>query len=312
MPPHLGHVYLCEFAQHWTDELAIVVGTLENEPIPGHLRHQWMRELFPKSQVLHLTDENPQYPHEHPDFWAIWKASLERILPWPVDYVFASEDYGYRLAQELGAEYVPVDHVRTAVPMSGTQMRQAPMTHWDYLPPCVRPYFLKRVCIFGPESTGKSTLSQRLAAHYHTLWVPEYARLVIEQQAGEIHFEDLPRVVKGQLASEAALARQAHKLLFCDTDPLSTTLWSEVLFGKVAPEVAQAAQEHSYDLYLLCDVDVPWVADVVRYLPDERVSFFESCKALLEKQQRPYVVIRGSWEERFARAVRAVDGVLKL
>src|SRR5262249_56697885 len=78
LPPHLGHVYLVEFASRYVDQLTVVVCSLAREPIPGELRHRWMRELFPFDNVVHLRDELPQEPKEHPDFWALWKASLER------------------------------------------------------------------------------------------------------------------------------------------------------------------------------------------------------------------------------------------
>ncbi|CFS06952.1 Putative transcriptional regulatory protein NadR (probably AsnC-family) [Mycobacterium tuberculosis] len=80
MPPHAGHVYLCEFARRWVDELTIVVGSTAAEPIPGAQRVAWMRELFPFDRVVHLANENPQRPWEHPDFWDIWKASLQGVL----------------------------------------------------------------------------------------------------------------------------------------------------------------------------------------------------------------------------------------
>src|SRR5215471_8509021 len=120
MPPHLGHVYLGEFAGRYVDRLTIVVCTLASEPIPGELRYRWMRELFPFCKVVHLTDELPQEPKEDPHFWERWRASLTRILPGKPDYVFASEDYGAKLAEVLGGEFVPVDRTRTAMSISGT------------------------------------------------------------------------------------------------------------------------------------------------------------------------------------------------
>ena len=120
LPPHAGHLHLLDFAQRMADELCVVVGTLAAEPISGALRHAWIRELAPAAQVLHLTDENPQHPAEDPDFWGIWRRSLERILPAPVDLVFASEAYGETLAEVLGARFIPVDLERTALPISGT------------------------------------------------------------------------------------------------------------------------------------------------------------------------------------------------
>src|SRR5688572_21020032 len=94
MPPHEGHLHLVEFARAYCDELTVVVGTLEREPIPGHLRFEWMRELAsPFANVVHLTDELPQDPSEHHEFWALWQSALKRIHPAPLDYVFASEPY---------------------------------------------------------------------------------------------------------------------------------------------------------------------------------------------------------------------------
>src|SRR5262245_18074281 len=139
-----------------------MVGSLASEPIPDELRHRWMKELFPELRVVHLTDENPQQPEEHPEFWRIWHESLLRVLPKPPDWIFASEDYGWHLAEELGARFVPVDRARSIVPVSGTKVRSDPLGYWEYLPERVRPYYLKRVCIFGPESTGKNTLAARL------------------------------------------------------------------------------------------------------------------------------------------------------
>jgi NadR type nicotinamide-nucleotide adenylyltransferase len=310
MPPHLGHVYLVEFASRYAEELTVVVCSLQREPIPGALRCGWMRELFPFQNVVHLTDELPQEPAEHPDFWALWRAALERVLPGRPDYVFASEEYGWKLAEVLGARFVPVDLARGAVPVSGTACRTDSMGNWDYLPRCVRPYFVRRVCVFGPESTGKSTLAARLAEHFGTALVPEYARTLLEAQQGRLEEADLERIARGQIASEEALARNARRVLICDTDVLSTLIWSETLYGACSPWVREQADGRAYDLTLLLDVDVPWVADVVRYLPEDRRGFFERCERELQRRGRRYVVIRGSWEERWEQARRAVEEVI--
>jgi NadR type nicotinamide-nucleotide adenylyltransferase len=308
MPPHAGHVHLVEFARAFVDDLTVVVGTLAREPIPGALRHAWMRELFPTVRVVHLTDENPQDPSEHPEFWEIWRASLERVLPRAPDYVFASDAYGKKLAQVLGARFVPVDPARSAVPISGTRVRADPLGCWEHLPRPVRAYFVKRVCVFGPESTGKSTLARRLAAHFGTVHVPEFARAWLEAKDGEVAREDMPTIARGQLAAEDALAREANRLLFCDTDALTTAIWSEALFGACDPDVRARADARTYALHLLLDVDVPWVPDAVRYLPNDRRAFFTRCVDALGA--RPHVILRGSWDERYEAAVRAVSSLL--
>jgi NadR type nicotinamide-nucleotide adenylyltransferase len=311
LPPHLGHVYLVEFASRYVEQLTVVVCSLQREPIPGAVRFHWMRELFPFDNVVHLTDELPQEPGEHPDFWALWKASLERILPCRPDFVFASEGYGAKLAEVLGGTFVPVDGARSAVPISGTAIRTDPLRHWHFIPRCVRPWFVRRVCIFGPESTGKTTLAQQLADHFATVMVPEYARTLLESQGGRHTEADMVRIARGQIASEEALARNAHGVLICDTDALTTTIWSEVLFGRCNDWLLVQAEKRPYDLYLLLDVDVPWVGDPVRYLPEERKGFFDRCRQALESRGRRYVIIQGTWEQRFARARAAVEEVLR-
>jgi HTH-type transcriptional repressor of NAD biosynthesis genes len=312
LPPHAGHVYLVEVARRLCDDLTVVVGSLARESIPGALRVEWMRALFPGVRVVHLTDENPQDPSEHPRFWEIWRASLLAALPRAPDLVFASEAYGARLAEVLGARFVPVDPGRLALPVSGSAIRRDPLASWAYLPRPVRPYFLRRVSVFGPESTGKTTLATRLAAHLGSLAVPEYARTHLEARpAGTaVSEDDLAAIARGQVASEEALAFEANRVLVADTDPLLTCVWSETLFGRTPAWLAAAAAARRYELTLLLDVDVPWVADAVRYLPDDRAPFFARCEAALRAADRRYVVLRGDHEARFTTACAALDALL--
>ncbi len=310
LPPHAGHVYLAEMASRYADTLFVVVERVRGEPIASALRHAWMRELVPEATVLHLDQELPQDPSEHPDFWSIWQRSLERLLPASPDLVFASESYGPKLAEVLGAAFVPVDPGRAVMPISGTAVRDDVLAAWPYLPPPVRAHFARRICVFGPESTGKSTLAKRLADAFDTTFVPEYARTLIEAQSGELGFDDIDRIARGQRASEDTLARWANRLLICDTDLLTTTIWSEVLYGRCPAWIRAEARARNYTLTILCDVDVPWVDDIVRYLPDERRSFFVRCEEALKAHERPYVVVRGDWDARFATARAAVAEVL--
>jgi HTH-type transcriptional regulator, transcriptional repressor of NAD biosynthesis genes len=311
MPPHAGHLHLIEFARALVDELFVVVGTLADEPIPGALRHAWMTELVPGATVLHLDDELPQDPSAHPEFWALWRRSLERVLPAQPDFVFASEAYGAPLAGLFDATFVPVDLDRGAVPICATQIRADPWTHWDQLPACVRPHFATRVAVFGPESTGKTTLARALARRYASVAVPEYARVWLEQQGQPPIPADMAWIARAQIAAEDSLARACNRLLVCDTDPLATVIWAEALFGEAPEPLASLAAGRRYDLSLLLDVDVPWVADPVRYLPRERerVEFFDRCRAALDAAGRPYEILRGDWDQRWASACAAVDAL---
>jgi NadR type nicotinamide-nucleotide adenylyltransferase len=312
LPPHLGHCYLVDFARHYCDELTVLVCTLEREPIPGDLRYDWMRRLFPDCNVVHITRDLPQTPEEHPEFWEIWRQVVLGEMPDGVDYVFASEDYGFQLAEVLDAEYVPVDHNRELMNVSGTDIRRDPMGNWKFIPDVVRPYYLRRVCLFGPESTGKSTLARDLARHFKTAYVHEYARPLLDFKDGRCDYPDIERIARGQAAAEDALATRATRVLFCDTDPLLTTIWSDVFFGKCPEWVEREAARRQYDLYLLTDVDVPWVDDNQRYFPDarKRREFFDRTHQALIERGRPFVRLSGGWDERFDAAVGAVEGVL--
>ena len=275
MPPHRGHQALVEFGLRFVDRLTVLVCTLKREPISGELRYAWMRELFPAADVVHVTDEVPSDPSEHPEFWSIWTQLIRKRIPRGPDFVFASEAYGQRLAEVLGARFIPVDQARGMVNISATQIRQDPLGHWDYLPDCVRPYYVRRVCIFGPESTGKSTLARDLAVRLGTVHVAEFARGLLDARDGRCDPEDIPVIARGQAAAEDALARQARRVIICDTDVLTTRIWSEVLFGSCPSEVAAEADRRTYDLYLVPDIDVPWVQDGQRYLGHRREEFMK-------------------------------------
>ena len=309
MPPHRGHQFLIEFARQYVQRLTVMVCSLPRDPIPGALRFRWVRQMFPDVDVVHVTDELPQEPKDHPDFWAIWRDACRAAAAGArVDYVFASEDYGNKLAEVLGARFVPVDCARELVPCSGTAVRDDPLRHWEMIPECVRPYFLKRVCVYGPESTGKSTLARDLARAFDTVYAFEYARPLLDPQDGQCFPDDIARIVRGQVAAEEALARQANRVLFCDTDVLTTCVWSEVLFGHTPQWVRDLAERRTYDLYLVTDVDVPWVADGQRFFSEQkqRQAMFDRFLRELTTRGRPYRIVRGTWDERLRTATQAV------
>jgi HTH-type transcriptional repressor of NAD biosynthesis genes len=309
LPPHKGHQYLGDFALNYCDQLTILVCSMDREPIPGPLRFQWMQEMFPRARVMHMHRDIPQYPEEHPDFWNIWRDVVKFYHPEILDYVFASETYGHKLAEVAGAEFVMVDPGRETIPTSGTEVRSNPFKNWWYLARPVRPYFTKKICVFGPESTGKSTLTKNLAKIYNTSYVPEYGRIYTETYGTDVKSADLLRIQHGHIASTSAALREANRILFLDTDPIMTCVWADMLVGHRDGIV----ERHDVaDLYLLCGVDVPWVDDGTRYFPvdDERRKFYEKCKQELIDRKANFVEINGSWDERLVLATKAVDKLL--
>lgn len=172
-----------------------------------------------------------------------------------------------------------------------------------------------KVVLFGPESTGKSTLSELLARHYNTVWVPEYAREYLQDkwnnQRKTCEQKDLIPIAIGQMSLENVLAKKADKILICDTDLLETKVYSEEYYGGfVDPDLDRAATESQYDLYLLSYIDTPWEADDLRDRPTQREEMFRAFERALVNNQRPYVILKGRVKERMNTAVQAIDKIL--
>lgn len=305
-PPHRGHLELIEFASRLVDELTVVVCSLPDESIAGTTRVEWMRELCPGAEICHLDEILPSEPKEDANFWSMWQRALRGCLGRPVDIVFASENYGVRLAEALDARFMPCDLERSAIPISASEIRAAPLKNWSYLPACVRAHYLAKVCVFGPESTGKSTLAADLAEKFSSVHVPEFARTWLELRGGELVESDLQVIAKGQHARMHSLRRVANRVLICDTDVLSTQIWAQRLYGRCDPGIIELAEMNHADHYLLCDVDVPWVADSVRYLPDDRRGFFDQFERALVDRGLSYTRISGDWPQRTRAAVAAL------
>ena len=183
---------------------------------------------------------------------------------------------------------------------------------------------IRKIVIIGPESTGKSTLSQDLAAHFETSWVPEYAREYLLTNGMAYEYEDLLTIAKGQLAleDEQWQALEDHSLplleeggqlpLFVDTDMYVMKVWCEFVFGKCHSFILEQIVERRYDFYLLCNTDLPWVKDELREYPDleTRHKLFLTYKDLLINQSVPWVEISGTGEERLQQAIAAVNKLL--
>ena len=308
LPPHAGHVFMCETAALLCDQLTVLVCSIDAEPIPGALRAAWMADLLPGCRVLHMHREIPQEPADHPDFWAIWRAAIREFHPEPIDEVYGSEPYVFRLAAELEASPILIDPEREIFSITGTAVRADPVRHWDMIPGPVRPYFQKRICLTGPESTGKSTLATRLAAHFSTRCMLEYGRAYdvhYRQGSGwELrHFVDLAVT---HMAMRKALASSAGPLFFEDTDPLQTAVWSLMLMDEIDPALQAILDTMDRpDLYLLLSPEVAWVNDGTRYFGDmrERVRFHGFCERLLRDHGFRFETIEGGdWDDRFRHA----------
>ncbi|MXV14869.1 AAA family ATPase [Hufsiella ginkgonis] len=166
---------------------------------------------------------------------------------------------------------------------------------------------VKKIAIVGPESTGKSTLSALLARHYETIWVPEFARGYCGKLTAPCTWQDEINMFNGQLQLEKELAPLANGLLICDTTFITVKIWSDHIFGRSPREVLDALPRHTYDLYLLMDIDLPWEDDPLRDFPQLRDHFMEVWHRELQALGATYKVISGLSDDRFLSAVQAID-----
>ncbi|MBC8319762.1 MAG: ATP-binding protein [Bacteroidetes bacterium] len=170
---------------------------------------------------------------------------------------------------------------------------------------------LKRIAITGPESTGKTWLAEKLAAHYSANIVSEFAREYFQNRKYEYNEDDLVEIAIGQLEKEENIASISGNIIFCDTDLLVIKIWSTVVFGIVPEWIEKQMSEHVYDLYLLCYPDVKWQPDPLRSNPHDRQYIYDLFVKELEQHNLNYRVVKGISEKRFKNAVNFVDELLE-
>lgn len=306
-PPTLADAFVIETALRCSPTVQVLLFTAPGDPIDPLLRATWLQELAPRAGIVPVevaagAGPGPRGLVELNELLACSALVRPEAIVGP----------GLRdraLARALGLAYLPVDVDPLAIAPAGILAR--PLAHWDALPPAVRAHYLVRVVVMGPESTGKTTLTRDLARAYDTTWTSEYLRIHLDAKGGACEPADLPLVVAGHAATEHVAARVARRVLFCDTDPLMTAVYSRFYYGHVPPWLDEAAGARRAHLTLLLDCDVPWVADPQRDAPHARETILGLCREELERRQLPYVLIRGSWPERLAAARAAVDGSLR-
>lgn len=178
-----------------------------------------------------------------------------------------------------------------------------------------RPFAGHKIVLYGPESTGKSTLSRQLTSHYGTTLIPEFARDYLQQLYDDTglacRYEDLIPIAIGQRLQENNAIASGTDLLICDTDLLETAVYSQAYFNNVPGAIEQALENDAVSIYLLMDIDIPWVADDLRDRPQQRQVLFKLFKNTLVARGLPYILITGSRQCRFNTAINAIDTILK-
>ncbi|MBL9024496.1 MAG: AAA family ATPase [Myxococcales bacterium] len=332
-PPHAGHHHLVRYAAERSHGLTVVVMAASVESIPLDVRVGWMREAHAEDTNVTVVGIRDDLPIDY-ESDVLWRGHVDLMLEAartvtsePIDAVFTSEPYGDELARRLGARHVLVDLTRGANPVSGTAVRADPVSTWTLLAPCVRVHLAWRIVLVGAESTGKTTLAEELAARLRdrggvwtrTEWVAEVGREITEKKlaapGSSGHMDDLVwetrdfvEIARLQAERERAAARRGGPVLVCDTDAFATSIWHERYCGARSPEVDALGEAAPFHLYLLthCD-DVPFVQDGLRDGEHLRRWMTERFVERLAAEGRRWRWLRGSREERLARAIAAID-----
>lgn len=311
LPIHQGHIALIEFAATKCDEVIVSMSYTPHDAIDSTLRFAWIKEIFKNKPniipaIIEDNFDNPSLPWQ--ERTAQWADVMRKTYP-RIDVIVSSEEYGEPFAKNLNVTHSLFDMNRNTFPVSASLIRQHPFKYWNFIPEVVRPYFVKKICFYGSESTGKSFMTQKMAHRYQTEFVPEVARELIT--SNDFTLEDIIKIGYAQIDRIKLKLKTANKILFCDTDTITTEVYSEHYLQAVPPVLYELEQEVQYDQYFLFDIDVPWVSDDLRDLGGQRKEMFEKFKDKLDRRSIPYILVRGNWAEREQIITQAIDAMLE-
>lgn len=297
---------MIETARAQVDELVVLVCERQDQAIPADLRAEWLRAEHPDVEVRVVEDILADDDSE------AWAEYCRTLLGYAPDAVFTSERYGDAFARYLKAEHVCVDIERRVYPCSASMILASPLSYSRFLAPRVRAYFVPRIVVVGAESTGKTTLCERLADHFETLWVPEYGRQYALQKIASADpswmESDFHTIASEQQRREDKAAMSADHLLICDTDSFATKIWYERYLGRKSPSWRRRLPPAA--LYLVTDVDVAFVQDGTRDGEHVREWMHERFVEELTAAGNAFTVLSGDYTTRYNMAVGAIEQVV--
>lgn len=332
-PLHTGHIYLIQRAISQVDELYVILchdavrdaalfnnSAMSRQPTVND-RMRWLLQTFKyqKNIIIESLDESG-LPH-YPTGWDGWSERVKTlfshkgIVP---DWVFSSEPQDVDMYRRLlGLETRLVDSNRSFMPISGTQIRQAPLQNWLYIPTEVRPFFVRTVAILGGESSGKSTLVNKLANVFNTTSAWEYGRDYVFSHLGgderALQYDDYDKIALGFAQYVDFAVKYANRVAIIDTDFVTTQAFCKKYEGREHPFVQAMINNYRFDVVILLENNTPWVADGLRHLGDnkQRQDFQKLLVRLLHKNKIPFIKIDSAdYEARYLRCIELVQQVL--
>lgn len=315
LPLHAGHIALIEFGVLQCNELYVVLCAEETESVTGSIRLGWLNETFsgkPGVKPVVLTYNKSDLPDtsvSSREASSKWAQKIRAEIG-SVEVIFSSEPYGDYMADELSCAHICFDKERIKYPVSATLIRNHPFRYWEFLADAAKPFYVKKICLYGTESTGKSTLTIRLAEFFRTSYVPEIARDII-QKTDQCTEMDLQSVARAHALAITAGLKCARMILFVDTDIHITKSYAQFLFQRELIVDEWIEKTNQFELYLYLNKDDPYFQDGTRLDENRRDALDEYHAVQLKKVRVPVLEIKGDWEERFQRAIEGVTNFLE-
>ncbi|OSM96585.1 MULTISPECIES: multifunctional transcriptional regulator/nicotinamide-nucleotide adenylyltransferase/ribosylnicotinamide kinase NadR [Lonsdalea] len=332
-PLHTGHIYLIQRACSQVDELHVIMGfdeerdrtlfehsSMSQQPTVSD-RLRWLLQTFKYQKNIHIHAFNEEGMEPYPHGWNVWSLGIKKFMAEKgiePNFVYTSEEQDApQYAPHLGIDAVLVDPKRSFMNISGSQIRQNPFRYWEYIPTEVKPFFVRTVAILGGESSGKSTLVNKLSNIFNTTSAWEYGRDYVFSHLGgdemALQYSDYDKIALGQAQYIDFSVKYANKVAFIDTDFITTQAFCRKYEGREHPFVQALIEEYRFDLVILLENNTPWVADGLRSLGSkaERAEFQNLLKEMLAQNHVDYVYVTESdYDSRFLRCVELVQNML--
>ena len=308
-PLHHGHQYLIETALAENENVVVVIyNATDVTNVPLSTRAHWIRALYPSIEVVEAWN-GPTIVGDTPEIKLLHENYLLQLLAGrQIDAFYSSEFYGEHVSRAFHARDRRIDTPRQRFPISGTLLRQDTYQNRHFVDPIVYRDLIKKVVFLGAPSTGKTTLAREMANRRNTVWMPEYGRDYWENNHTDRRLtpQQLVEIAEEHIQREELLFQQANQEIFIDTDASTTLMFSLYYHGAAEIRLMELAQAAAlrYNLFFLCDTDIPYEDTWDRSGETNRVEFQSRILSDLHQRQIPFIVLSGNLEERIRTVVR--------
>jgi HTH-type transcriptional regulator, transcriptional repressor of NAD biosynthesis genes len=311
-PLHQGHQFVIETAIREMDEVSIIIyDAPETTSIPLNVRTHWLRTLYPQANIIEAWNGPTEVGNTVEIKRKHERYVLEELKIFGITHFYSSEFYGEHMSAALGANNRLVDPERRTIPISGTKIRDNPWLFRDYIPAIVYPDLIINVVFLGAPSTGKTTIAERMAAEYQTVWMPEYGREYWQEHQVDrrLSLEQLTAIAEGHVQREDQLILSANQFLFSDTNPITTFIFSLYYHQCVSHKLEELVigAQSRYDLFFLCDVDIPYDDTWDRSGDGARIILQKQTIGHLLTRKIPFIVLSGDLEARVTKVKQTLS-----